>query len=363
MGGVLPLAAVLAAACGAAVAGCDLPTRIPSWDVGVRVLTIRDSIAVPDYRPASAHLEAGRFVFPDGSSGLRVEARSHCPECVRSPGRRGRYPAFEEVTTAPVELGEEFVSAELVGGTLRVVATHDFPYTLLRSDEGETGSIVLRLVDGRTGDVLVSETVTGAEDPFSPGGDAPLVLEVPLAGVTVTPDVHAELAIHSPGSGADTLRILDPARAVEATISVTGLAARSVTVQRPAVRFEGPAYRVEVDEAVRDKASDAILRATARVTVEQPFAVAGELVLGFFASESSATREDGRPVTAKAVSLAQGTVEADLTLSDEEVRSLLAGPEFFIRPAGQLEEGIVTVRATDRIRYRAILEFEVGVNR
>src|SRR5690606_22061000 len=108
---------------------------------------------------------------------------------------------FAEGTTAPVELGEEFVSAELVGGTLRVVATHDFPYTLLRSDEGETGSIVLRLVDGRTGDVLVSETVTGAEDPFSPGGDAPLVLEVPLAGVTVTPDVHARSEERRVGKG------------------------------------------------------------------------------------------------------------------------------------------------------------------
>lgn len=353
-------------ACVSTLSACDLPT-LPSWDLTLRIPGEEGTIDVGGFLPEGVEVVDGRFAFPTWAESGAVTVSDVCVHCSTLDGLQTFYPAFTHDVSSGLVLGGGFDSAVLFSGEIDLIMTHSLPFPILRNEDGQVGSITLRL-RGSDGSVIALDSVHGADEPFPAGPTDPLVLTLDLNGVTVGPDLALELSIRSPGSGPSGTYPMDSDAAISWAIQVDGLTTPAVVVHREATAFTGDPSAILIDEAMRERLLGPIARASLIVEVTQPFDLPGALSFAFHGSAHDAlTGSD--PVAEQRVDLVRGTTIARIVLGEDEMRALLdpdtesdgihivySGGFDATGPSG------LTVRAADTIRYITHLDVDLTVN-
>lgn len=357
----------IALACCGSLAACEIPTVFPSWEVTIRVPAMEDSVKVVDFLPQNVRIENDVFVFDSWTGEGGIYAEKVCEACRVRDGQMGYYPAFVYEDTFAIALGEGFESTVLQDGRLEFAILHELPYALLRSDEGVTGYVSLELLTA-TGEILASDRIEGIENPFEPGPNNAISLTLDLRNVTVRPDMRLVTKIESPGSGQETLRVLNSKASISYTATLSDAKTPFVVIRRDSASFNASPTSFDLDQEIRERLSNPVAQAVVAIEVEQPFEIDGTMSIGFYRSKADAQLERNE-VARHAFELVPRIIKTKVVLTQNEIRELL-GPDYreggiFIRYGGQFQSSKPTdfvVRATDQIRYSAQLDIDLIIN-
>src|SRR6185503_11762771 len=161
----IPPAGVFLALLG--VAGCEVPTALPKYDMVWNVPSQSTTIAVNNFLPTGVSLTADSAAFqvttsPSTTTITRTLGQD-CASCAASDGLIIPKPAFTGGGTATVNLPAGVTSATLVRDTLAVTIQNNFNFDPLRPSAApgsSTGTMKIAVTSGAA--TLGSITIDGA---------------------------------------------------------------------------------------------------------------------------------------------------------------------------------------------------------
>ena len=348
--GFRPILAALALG----LAACSIPTEAPQWDthwvLPARSTTVGVEELVPD----------GVRVLPDGSAftadldpvALGESLGNLCPSCGPLDGVLAPKPAFTAVLEETTPLPAGTTAADVVSGTVSILATNGFDFDPLRPAAGAgaaTGTLALRLLDdGNGGRVLASRTIDGADQAWAPGET--LSETLPLAAGPVAGPIRLEVTIVSPDGDPVVVSLTD-ALSLDATLTDLRLASVSADLS-------GKTFAVDpVLLGLEDFGDDVVERITAGVLVARvtnPLSAEADLDLRIRPPDSG---DIVKQVTVP------GAPESEVRVAftREELAAMLGRPDVILEGAGSLagDSGVLVLTPTSGLDLEAEVEVDI----
>jgi hypothetical protein len=218
----MPLRKLLATILLAGVAGCDIPTSLPSWTTEWELLAVDQKITTAELLPAGVRADARGFVIDSFAAVAHVRLGEVCELCTCFDG------PIPGLTIAPhdwpVRLPPGLTEAQLRTGKARLVLVNEIGFDLLDDGIGGQGWLEVLLVDRYTDVVIERRLLTGS---YPPG--ASLALEFDLAGRRLHTGLVARVSGNTPGSGGCAVK-LDEQSGFTARVELRDVVASSVDV-------------------------------------------------------------------------------------------------------------------------------------
>ncbi|AHG90108.1 hypothetical protein J421_2571 [Gemmatirosa kalamazoonensis] len=335
---VLPVLAL------ALLAGCEIPSGVPSWDTTWNVPSQSLSVGVSQVLPS------GVTVSPDGAAflvslspvSLSKRVGDDCAQCVALAGTVSPKPAFEAHVSASTALPGDVQGGALApGGRTDVRVVNGNGFDPLRPGAGAFGWATIVVRNGAT--VLARDSVNGATTAMPAGGQ--LVRSLTLGGATVSGAVTVDVTLSSPTGAAAPI---DPSRTFDVTATPSPLRVTQATVM---VRGAQVRQSTSADLDVSSSIGDRVQSGRLLLSVKDPFAVRGALGVRLSAPGVALT---------KSVDVTGGDKGYTIEFTRDEVRSLL-GHSVSIELSGPLSvAGPVTVTPAQTIGIAT--RFELVIN-
>lgn len=332
-----------------AFSACDIPTSLPR--VETRFVVPGESITLE----VNQLLPAG-ITVADTNFRLHLEARSipsttlgqMCgAPCIAFHGQMVPKPGFTTTIPVTVPLPDAVESATLAGGNVAISLTHNFGFDPLQPNgRTEDGAITVTVRSGAA--TLGTTTITGAF-PSGTTRSAALLLQ---PGV-ISDDIDVAITINSPagGSAPEHWVRIDTNAALSGSV-VPGevlISEARVSVPNQTVTETSSIDLSDIDATMQDR----VVRGAIVLEVDNPFTVAGTLVLRLSAGATTIT---------KTVQVAPGETSQRVEFTGDELRSLL-GNEVSMTLEGTLgSTAPITIRPGDAITVSTLLDltFEIG---
>jgi hypothetical protein len=325
---------------------CDIPTGLPRFEPRFLLPLDRTSVSVAQLLPAGLAADGATFRLDlPAVTILRTLGQMCGAACLPLQGRTAPKPAFSYAFTTTHVLPGDVLTASLTAGAVQFSATHDLGFDPLRpagAVEGGQLRITVRSGLRELGSLVISE-------PFPSG--TTLTRTVALASGDISGSVEVEVSLASP-AGSSTR--IDNTSSLTVTITPTGLPVgeASIVVRDRPISMEPLVVDLShLEDDLRYRARGGALV----LTVENPFAVSGELELRLQAPGSGA---DYR----KPVQLVPGQSTVRVPLTGEEL-SWLLGFEVTVTLTGPVGSGgsPVTVQPGQEARVGTRLELVLGI--
>lgn len=338
---VIPLLA--AAALG--MVGCDIPTSLPRYDTVWELVLARDTVRVDDFLPAEMRSTPEGLVVDSFLVRDSVRLGEVCELCTCFGGP---IPELDlDVQEYGFDLPGRLIEARLEEGTAVLRLTNGLGFDLLDDGLGNRGMLRAQLVDGRTGDTLVTRVVS---EPF-PNGST-LTLEFPLAGILAHTSLVTRVSGSTPGSSCDDLA-LDPNDGLDVEVELRGVRTLAATVLVVPTDLAPPEESAALPGLVAERFGDARTDLVAELLVESTLGLPVNLDL----SVAGRTLDLFSPAAALTtpVEVAGGSPQVPARLMREYViapellanaDSVIAGARTFL-PSG----GLVVVRGGEQVIY------------
>jgi hypothetical protein len=339
----------LLAAATAAVSACDIPTDLPrGWDTEWLVEASSTTVSVAQLLPTGIGVSGDGSAFTLNVSPVTFTRTlaGLCPPCATLHGATVPKPAFQHTVNgaAPLPAG-----GVLSDGRIVLTIVNGLTFDPLRPSVTARGSLTLVLRSGATppgGAVIGTLLVSGADTALPPGGS--ITRQIDLAGRVVADRITVEATFDSPAG--DPVRI-DANSGLTVTAAPTQLAVSSTTLRvdgKQVSSGESVVDLTDTDGFVRDH----VKRGALELTLTNPFEITGTLTL----------RIASRTATIlKAVELAPGTTEREVTFTQEELRRMF-GSELAVSVSGAVwgPAGGVVVTPRQNLGVTANLRVVVG---
>lgn len=342
-------AGALVALASTAFSACDIPTALPRIETRFVVPGESTTLSVDQLLPTGVTVAGTSFR-------LELAARSipsttlgdMCAPCTTFHGQLVPKPGFTTTIPVTVPLPDQVESATLAGGSVAIGLTHNFGFDPLQpGGRTEDGSITVTV---RSGAVTLGTTAITGPFPSGTTRTAAIVLQ---PGV-ISDDIDVTITVNSPAGGTARehwVRI-DTNAALSGTVLPGNILVSEARVVVPDQTVSTTATTIDltdIDETMQDR----VVRGAIVLDVDNPFTVAGTLVLRLSAGATTIT---------KTVQVAAGETSQRVEFTGAELRSLL-GNEVVMTLQGTLGSAApVMIRPGDVIAVSSMLDltFELG---
>lgn len=252
----------------AALSGCDVPTALPIFDVGLQLPVEESSISVVELLPPEVDTAGGNFDVTVDPVVLTETLGMLCPLCVGSGGVPVPKPAFIARFTQTGSLPTDVVSAEVVGGSISLAINNSLGFDPINPAPGSPGTFTVTLLDtDMNGDTLGQVILAGASGDSLPAG--PSTIPLTLTGGTITTAIFAVVDLDSPAG--DPVPI-DLAASFDLTATVVTFLVSEITVdvdgQMVTIDPTNPDVE-DIDEDLRNRLKEGSLI----LDIQNPFGV------------------------------------------------------------------------------------------
>lgn len=219
-----------------ALGACDIPTDNPKLEQQWVVPLTGTEVEVGEFLPDNVGMTEDSTAFTVQVDPIFFEETlgDLCSGCEVLDGLTVPKPAFSGDFQESIPLPDDVESAQVQEGRVSVVAQNRFGFDPLRPKGGETGSVVLALLDGGPGGAVLDQVqINGADDSFAPGAtlerdleySGPIGSSLTLTVSVVSPEGGPEPGNWVPISIDDEIRVSvtpEVLEAASAEISVAG---------------------------------------------------------------------------------------------------------------------------------------------
>lgn len=329
----------------AALAACEVPTSLPSWDTVWIAPGRSTTIPVASLLPARVSSAPGgdAFVLDVAPVTASASLGQACPACSASGGAIATKPEFTLTVAGSAPLPAEVISASLASGVMGVTLRHDFDFDPLRPSATARGNLVIEVRSGSAS--LARYTIEGVS--WAPG--TTLTRAVPLAAATVSGTLEVTATLYSPEG--DPVR-MDGDQRLSMTIAPSQLVATQAKVRvadQSIVADQVELDLADIDQAVVDHQKGGALL----LDITNPFDVAGDLTLTLTAPGVTIT---------KPVALQAGSSTSRVELSESELGSILGRSPVRLGVSGSVSAPAsgATVQPAQGVEIASRLEFTIG---
>jgi hypothetical protein len=328
-----------------ALAACEVPTSLPSWDTVWIAPGRSTTIPVTSLLPAQVSSAPGgeTFLLDVAPAPASERLGAACPACAATGGSIATKPEFTLATTAAAPLPDEVISATLASGVIDVSLRHDFDFDPLRPSATARGKLVIEVSSAST--TLTSYTIEGAS--WAPG--TTLTRAVPIAAATVAGSLDVTATLFSPEGDPVTM---DGDQELTMTVRPSELVATRAKVRvadQSIAAAQVDLDLADIDQAVVDhQKGGAIL-----LDITNPFDIAGGLTVTLTAPGVTIT---------KPVALQAGSSTSRVELSESELGSILGASPVRLSASGSVSAPATgaTVQPTQVVEIASRLEFTIG---
>lgn len=346
-------AAGLALSLLAALAACNIPTELPSFDTRWIVPAEETRFGVAQLLPGDVSVapDSSTFIVDIDSVSFSRSLGEVCVGCGPAHGLTVPKPPFLGTVESQVAFPPEVYEISVLSGQVTMKVTNDFGFDPIRPSSTARGTMTLRVTDDADGDVL-SELVVDGSDTAFPSGTT-MTRDLALGQLTVNGSLVATVVLDSPLGDPvtiDTTALFS----VVATPSNIRVVSVSVDVSSEAVTFDPVDLGVEdVDDNVRD----AVHEGAFILDVTNPFGVTADFDLSITGPEFAPIQRTATigPAVMSTLRLEFSGVEIQEFLGTRDVR--LTGGAVVDSGAG-----IVTVLPGQELVLKASLEVTMQVN-
>ena len=331
------------------LAACDFPTELPKWDTTWIVPADSTTISVAKLLPSTVTTGSGGTTFVLSLQSVTVSrtlAEICGVPCTVANGFTVPKPEFETNFGTTIALPSDVVSAQVIGGTIQVALTHDFPFDPIRPSATARGNLILTATVGNT--VVARDSIAGENTAFASG--TTLTRPLTLTAANVAGPIAIDVKVRSPAGDSVTIDTSD-------RLSLTATPTQ-IQVSQAQVRVANrtvDATEVELDLGDIDESVTENVRAGALLLrLANPFAVTGNLSLVITGPERAIT---------KTVALAQGNSTARVELDEQEIQSILRASPVRLRVSGSVcgtAPCTTTVTPLQSVTIASRLELTIG---
>ncbi|HEX6069467.1 MAG TPA: hypothetical protein VFZ18_06570, partial [Longimicrobiaceae bacterium] len=152
-----------------ALAACDIPTELPSWDTRWVVPAEDAAFSVADLLPAGVAVAPSADAFEVELSPVTFSQSlgQLCAACGAIDGLAAPKPPFTVSFGGEVGLPDALLSARIASGGIEVRLSHDFPFDPLRPAALARGYLILSVRSGSV--VLARDSLSGNTVALPPG--------------------------------------------------------------------------------------------------------------------------------------------------------------------------------------------------
>ena len=252
----------------AALSGCDVPTALPIFDVGLQLPVEESSISVVELLPPEVDTAGGNFDVTVDPVMLTETLGTLCPLCIDSGVVPVPKPAFIATFNQTGSLPTDVDSATVVGGSISLAIDNNLGFDPINPAPASFGTFTVTLFDTDiNGDMLGQVMLDGANGDSLPAG--PSTIPLPLTGGTIKTAVFAVVDVDSPVG--DPVPI-DLAASFDITATVVSFLVSSITVNvdGQVVTIDPTNPDVEdIDEDLRNRLKEGSLI----LDIQNPFGV------------------------------------------------------------------------------------------
>ena len=257
----------------AALAGCDVPTSLPIFDVRWVFPVEETSISVVELLPANVDTAGGNFVVTPNVV-LSETFGSLCPVCVGSGGVPVPKPAFLVSFNQTGSLPTDVVSAVLVAGSISLAVVNNLGFDPINPAAAPppTGTFTVTIYDTDiSGNQLGQVILDGANGDAIPAG--PSTVPITLTAGTVSSTIFAEITLDSPAGDAVPIDL-----AAGFTVTVGDVSVSSVTLNVAGLSVNTGTDTLDVEDVGTD-ITDRIQEGSLILDIQNPFGVGVNLSL------------------------------------------------------------------------------------
>ncbi|HEX2780524.1 MAG TPA: hypothetical protein VHM30_13550, partial [Gemmatimonadaceae bacterium] len=339
---------------------CEVPTSLPIWDTVWQVPADSAEVSVASLLPSSVSIVdvgGGMKVFSLTLSAATYSTTlgSVCPGCAAVNGARVPKPQFTMVDSTSIALPSDVASADVVGGTIDCTITNGFSFDPINPSATASGWMRISVLSGSA--LLAKDSVSGTALtlPTNVGRLRSIpVLGTPASPVRLGGPLKVSITLFSPAGDSVTINTAERF-SVNAVANNLRVSQASVAVPSRAI----PSQQDTVDlSGLQDMTTGAITGGAVILTVQNPFAVQGNLTV-------SLTAPNAAPIS-KSLALPLGGIGTPpatlrLALTRSEMNALLGQKNVAIAITGDVNapNGAVTVTPTQKIVLNTMVEATV----
>ncbi|HSH44684.1 MAG TPA: hypothetical protein VK966_02450, partial [Longimicrobiales bacterium] len=332
-----------------ALAACDVPTEPPMWDQTWVLPGETVDVGVAELLPPGVDVTPDSSAFAVDLAGFEVAwtVAELCDVCVALDGTVSPKPAFTDTFTTSVDLPDDLISARLVGDAFDLRLSHQLSFDPLRPSSDPTadrGHIVVEVTSG--GATVARDSISGHDVPFP--ADSVLTPDLTIVETDLTGDLDVAIVVYSPAGDPVTINTSE-----EISIQLVGdpIFVTQAVVAAGSITLPGSTSSLdlgEVDTTILDRIQSGGLR----IGVEDPFGLAGELVLDF---------QTRAGVIRKVVELVPGETRVDVQFTGDELQQLLEDGEVEVTTSGSVAAPDGTLTVTPRQTLVLDFDFELVI--
>ena len=310
----------------AALSGCDIPTALPIYDVGLQLPVEESSISVVELLPLGVDTAGGNFDVTVDPVVLNETLGMLCPLCVGSGVVPVPKPAFMATYSQTGSLPTEVDSATVVGGSISLAIDNNLGFDPINPAPASPGTFTVTLLDtDMNGDTLGWVMLDGANGDSLPAG--PSTIPLPLMGGTITTAIFVVVDVDSPAG--DPVPI-DLAASFDLTATVVTFLVSEITVdvdgQMVTIDPTNPDVE-DIDEDLREELQEGSLI----LDIQNPFGVGIPMMSLDISGPTFMTISD-----TVAISSAQ-TSRVTVLYTGDQLRTFLGQPNVLISGGGAVE--------------------------
>ena len=335
------------------VAGCDIPTELPTYDTLWEAVLLRDSVSTLQLLPdgVSVHPQGG-FAVDSFATTTEVEIEDVCEFCTCF---EGPIPALDiQPYDWPFRLPSRVLEADVSEGMARVVLHNDAGFDVLDDGAGNIGHLRIDFFDTRSRSVLDSVRISRP----LPDGDS-VTVEFDLTGLTVSSSLVARVSGRTPGSGCDVVD-LSTEGGFRADVRILGVRTESVIVVLADSDLDVEGRTVELPRAVVDRLRPGEAEVTLEVRVEARLPVETEMLISAASHPSLLFSRDAALYAPLVLPAAAGdgvSVRESYVL---DVSAIQGAEQLFIDTRNQiLGDPIVTLDGDESVSYSVLLNARI----
>lgn len=343
----------------AAVAACDIPTRLPTWDQTWLIPGDSASIAVSELLPSSGDLTmstvGGQPVFAltvAAPGGYSQSLGQMCSACAAANGTTVPKPAFLLRDSVDTSLPSDVVAATVVSGAFSYTVTNNFSFDPIRPNAAGApyGYFVITVMNGTT--VAARDSVDGATLGMGKNGatltrSLPVILTGGSVALDGTAPLRVYLTLNSPQGDPVTI---NSSQSISISFQPAAVALSQAQVQIGNQSISANQTSIDLTSVSDQAVIDRVQSGTLHLDIASPFGVQGTLTATFSAAGTASITK-----TLPLTTAAQQT--ADISLSAAELRSLL-GKSVTVDVSGTVSSpsGTVTLTPTQKLQVNSTFQ-------
>lgn len=306
-----PLRHVAVVAIAGTLGACAISdlTNPPNWDLRINIPSKTTSIGVGSMLPAGVTIatDSNSFRVTVAASAVIRDLASSCAACVPLNGLTAPKPAFTFTATNTTVLPADISTATLASGTIALAIVNGFGFDPINVAGAATaGTLVITATDANNRQ-LAKDSINGATTSLA--ANSTLNRTLTLAAGSLRGPITISASVNSPAGGSILVNTAQVLR-VTGTPQNIAVSSAAVTITNKTISTSATELDLsDLDDAFRDR----LLGGQIKLTITNPFSVAGNLAVRFQGTGVDFT---------KSLALAAGNSAPTITLSQTEIRSL-----------------------------------------